>query len=204
MYYPYIKKEITYMKTIILYGNLRKEFGKEFRLNVKTAAEAVRALCKLVKGFEAYLIKHSEPGFHVKVGREYVDKDDIGNPTGESIIRISPYIVGSKKAFKIIVGIALIAIAIQMPAGASYFGGLITKSSLLSFGISTVLGGISEALFSPPKPPSSDSRETEARPSYAFDGPQNTVQQGNPVPICYGELLVGSQVVSAVTYAKDI
>lgn len=193
------------MKTIILYGNLRKQFGKQFRLNVNSTTEAIRAMCKLVKGFETYLIEHNSPGFHIKVGKQYLDKDTIQEPTGESIIRISPYIVGSKGALKVVVGIALVVAAINMPAGASYFGGLLTKSSLLSFGVSLVLGGISEALFTPPKPPDSASREqADARPSYAFDGPVNTVQQGNPVPICYGELLVGSQVISAVTIARDI
>ena len=192
------------MKTIILYGNLRKQFGKQFRLNVNSTTEAIRAMCKLVKGFETYLIEHNSPGFHIKVGKQYVDKDTIQEPSGESVIRISPYIVGSKGALKVIVGIAIIVAAVQT-GGITAGAFALTKEAMLSFGLSLVLGGISEALFSPPKPPDSASREqADARPSYAFDGPVNTVQQGNPVPICYGELLVGSQVISAVTIARDI
>lgn len=192
------------MKTIILYGDLRKQFGKEFRLNVKTAGEAIRALCKLVAGFEDYLVKNSSPGYHIKLGKQYLAKDELYEPSGsKDVLRISPYIAGSGGALKVIVGIALVAVAIQT-GGLSIGAFAISESAMLSFGVSLVLGGISEILFSPPKPPSSQSRERDARPSYAFDGPENTVEQGNPVPICYGELMVGSQVISAVTYAKDI
>lgn len=193
------------MKTIILYGDLRKQFGKEFRLNVKTAGEAIRALCKLVAGFEDYLVKNSSPGYHIKLGKQYLSNDELYEPSGsKDVLRISPYIAGSGGALKVIVGIALVAVALSNPAGLTLAGFTLSQSAMLSFGVSLVLGGISEILFSPPKPPSSQSRERDARPSYAFDGPENTVEQGNPVPICYGELMVGSQVISAVTYAKDI
>lgn len=191
------------MKTIILYGDLRKKFGREFRLNVSSTTEAIKALCKLVKGFESYFIEHSEPGFHIKVGKEYIDADTLGEPSGREIIRISPYIAGSKGALKIIVGVVLIVAAFytanwSMAAMTSF------QSSMLSFGVSMVLGGVSEMLFTPPVPTSSASKEPSARPSYSFDGPENTVRQGNPVPLCYGKLMVGSQVISAVTIAKDI
>lgn len=191
------------MKTIKLYGELRKQFGKQYKFNVTTTSQALNAMCKMVKGFQDYLVKNSSPGFHIKVGREYIDQDELNNPSGNEIIRISPYIVGSKKAFKAIIGIAIVVAAIAsnswMLAGMSAL-----ESAALSFGMSLVLGGISELLFTPPKPQDAAAREQEARPSYSFDGPENTVEQGNPVPICYGELMVGSQVISAVTYAKDI
>lgn len=190
------------MKTIILYGDLRKKFGKEFRLNVATPGAAIKAMCALVKGFEKYLVDNNEPGFYVKSGKEYLDKDTLHNPTGKDIIRISPYIVGSRKRFKALLGVALIAVALSQPElfAAS---GLFTQASVLSFGVSLVLGGISEMLFTPPKPPEAAARE-ETKPSYSFDGPVNTVQQGNAVPLCYGQILAGSQVVSAVIIAKDI
>jgi hypothetical protein len=43
----------------------------------------------------------------------------------------------------------------------------------------------------------------ENQPSYAFNGPLNTQAQGNPVPVLYGELIVGSAVLSAGITAKD-
>jgi len=37
---------------------------------------------------------------------------------------------------------------------------------------------------------------SEAGKSYLFDGPQNNVKQGVPVPLCYGELIVGGAVMN--------
>ena len=39
--------------------------------------------------------------------------------------------------------------------------------------------------------------EQDPRKSYSFSGIQNTSRQGVPVPIVYGETLVGSVVISA-------
>mgnify|MGYP002757558202 CR=1 FL=1 len=43
------------MKKIIFYGVLGEKFGKEFLLDVQTASEAIRALCKQIKGLEEYV-----------------------------------------------------------------------------------------------------------------------------------------------------
>ncbi len=42
-------------KRIRLYGDMAKRFGREFRLDVATAAEAIRALCVIKPGFRQYL-----------------------------------------------------------------------------------------------------------------------------------------------------
>ena len=53
------------------------------------------------------------------------------------------------------------------------------------------------------KPPKFDDfreiEETRKGQSYLFSGPQNTVNEGGPIPLGYGRALVGSQVV-AQTY----
>ncbi|WP_208352620.1 hypothetical protein [Pseudaestuariivita rosea] len=43
------------IRTIYLHGALGKAFGREFRFAIDTPAEAVRALCTLVEGFEAHV-----------------------------------------------------------------------------------------------------------------------------------------------------
>jgi predicted phage tail protein len=53
-----------------------------------------------------------------------------------------------------------------------------------------------------PKTPGTPDRP-ENKPSYVFDGPINTAAQGNPVPVCYGRLIVGSQVISAGMVAEE-
>ena len=44
----------------------------------------------------------------------------------------------------------------------------------------------------------------ENKPSYLFNGAVNTTEQGQPIPLLYGELIVGSAVVSAGLTDKEI
>ena len=45
--------------------------------------------------------------------------------------------------------------------------------------------------------------KTEPDTRYHFNGVVNTTAQGNPVPLGYGRMIVGSAVVSAGIYAMD-
>lgn len=73
-----------------------------------------------------------------------------------------------------------------------------------SIGASLLLGGISQALTSTPSTSNQTVEAVSNRPSYAFDGAVNTAAQGNPVPVCYGQLIVGSQVISAGLSVEQI
>jgi len=69
-------------------------------------------------------------------------------------------------------------------------------------GIALTLGGISQLVLGTPSADSTD--RPENKPSYLFNGPVNTVSQGNPVPVCFGMMLVGSQVISAGIRTVDL
>jgi predicted phage tail protein len=62
------------------------------------------------------------------------------------------------------------------------------------FGASLVLGGIAQLLTPTPK---ISQDEGDPRKSFSFSGIQNTNRAGVPVPVVYGETLVGSVVISA-------
>jgi predicted phage tail protein len=61
------------------------------------------------------------------------------------------------------------------------------------------LGQIGPASMNPGGGRSTTSEGTELDPqeSYSFSGIQNTSRQGTPVPVVYGETIVGSVVISA-------
>ena len=74
-----------------------------------------------------------------------------------------------------------------------------TASTIIGgIGASLVLGGIAQ-LISPQQTYSSAERGKEAArfESFTFSGITNTVQQGLPVPICYGRAYIGSSVISS-------
>jgi predicted phage tail protein len=186
------------LRTVRLYGALAKKFGREFKYDVNSPLEAVAALKATVPGFEAHMIEHSAPGYHVFTGKENIGVDQLAHPTNQ-VIRIVPAIVGSKRSgtLQTILGIVLVVVGVL----GSEFG----LGFLVQPGIAMIIGGVAQMLFAPPKPKTAGEREDpNNRPSYSFDGPVNTAQQGNCVPVGYGRLIVGSQVISAGMYVESL
>lgn len=194
------------MKQVILYGHLAKRFGRHHQFDVRTPAEAVRALQANFPGFKEHVLRHNEPGYHVRVGKDYRDEDGLQYPV-DGVIKIVPAVTGAKGATAIILGAALI-IAAPYAAGwllaNTAMVGLATAVATYAplVGMSLLLGGVSGLIAKPPKATSVDRPENKA--SFSFDGPVNTVAQGNAIPVCYGRLIVGSQVVSASLETGDI
>ncbi|WP_211451156.1 tail assembly protein [Collimonas antrihumi] len=188
------------MRKVQLCGHLGKKFGRVFELDVSSPAEAIRALCANFPDFEAYMYAHSQPGFRVYVGRYNVGEEELPSLSADSTIKFVPVVRGSGKGGigQIIIGALLIAAAFYTN-GATLAGGTLTASTVggmtLSFGASLIIGGVTQMLTSSPQAMSQNAVNNQ--PSYAFNGPVNTVAQGNPVPILYGRLIVGSQVISA-------
>lgn len=185
------------MRTIRLYGALGERFGRVWRMDVKSPAEAVRALCSQLKGFRQYLAEHSEPGYRVLCDTVARGERELGLGTAAETIRFVPVVAGSGRGIgQIIAGIAVLAYGYFTGDYASVGAYLTSGSAYVSVGASLMLGGISQALTKPPSVGETMDRP-DNKPSYAFDGAVNTAAQGNPVPVCYGEMIVGSQVISA-------
>ena len=66
----------------------------------------------------------------------------------------------------------------------------------MNVGIGLTLMGVSGMLFPLPKP-KDFSDEEDPRISFSFSGVQNTSRAGTSHPICYGEIVCGSVVISA-------
>ena len=194
------------MKHIILYGHLGKRFGKHHYFDVRTPNEAIRALNANYKGFTKHILDNDGLGYHVKVGSEYRDVVGLSYPV-DGTIRIVPAVGGASAEAKILIGAALL-IAAPYAAGwvlanTTMVSVATTMATMLpQIGLALVLGGVANLLLAPK--PAETVEPPKSAPSYAFNGPVNTVTQGNAVPVCYGRLIVGSQVVSASMSASDI
>jgi predicted phage tail protein len=86
--------------------------------------------------------------------------------------------------------------AVGVGAGIT-IAGVALSTILFGVGISLVLGGVAQLLTPTPKVLTGGDTEQDPRKSYSFSGIQNTSRQGTPVPIVYGETIVGSIVISA-------
>lgn len=182
------------MKTIVLYGELAKKFGKHHKFAVKNVAEAIRALRANFRGFEQYMCgAHLDGiGFRVFVGGSSIQEiSEINNPSGEKdIIRIVPVLSGSGSGWvKILIGVALVAAAIAVPG----LGPL--ALTVGAFGAAMIIGGVSQLLTHPPSVNTDSSNNSKQ--SYIFSGPQNVSSVGSAIPVGYGRMMVGSVVISA-------
>ncbi|MDP2808633.1 MAG: tail assembly protein [Rhodocyclaceae bacterium] len=203
------------MKTIRLYGHLGVRFGRVFRLDVASPAEAVRALLMQLPGFrDALLASEGAGGYRVVAGGAARDMDTMADPCGaRESIRIVPVLCGAgKKGIgQILLGAALIGFGIwtggaNLAFGAAWKAGGMQLAGYFatSIGMSLVMGGISQMLVGTPSTVDASVERPENKPSYAFDGAVNTAAQGNPVPVCYGRMIVGSQVISAGMSVEQI
>ncbi len=188
------------LKTIKLYGQLGKQFGKIHRLDVSSTLDAVQAFCAMMPGFQQAF---AQGRYRVILdGTQASQKDELKLPARE--IKFIPVVTGAHGhgLGELFLGAAIIVASFYAPElvaamGGSTATGIAVGSMAFSFGASLVLGGLASALAKSPPAPTYGN-------SYLFNGPINTTSQGNPVPILYGRLMVGSQVASAGNYAYDI
>jgi len=151
--------------------------------------------------------------FAVFYGKRNIGQDELVHPPGDAEIRIAPVVQGSKNGggLQVVLGVALIAAASYFTLGAA--AGAAGSSALFGtasaawttagmVGISLAIGGVAQMIIG--QQAKIDSGEAvDNRPSYNFSGIKNTVTQGNPVPLCYGEMTVGSAQLSLGIRAED-
>jgi predicted phage tail protein len=193
------------LRKIKLYGKLAKFIGhRVLEADVATAAEAVRFLLANWPELEAHM---SDQHYRVSVGTYDIDLEELHHPAGAAPISFVPVVAGAGGgAGKIIAGIGLLALAffapiiagalIQTAAQAAFAIAIMPglQAALVGLGIGAVVGGISQ-LLTPTPTISKD--EGDPRKSFSFSGIQNVSRAGVPVPVVYGETLVGSVVISA-------
>ncbi|MFU1519394.1 hypothetical protein ACM25P_13030 [Vreelandella alkaliphila] len=194
------------MKTLYLYGNLGKRFGKKYVLDVRDPAEAVRALGTQLAGFSDEI---KSGNWHVISGPlekgSTLDEDGLKVALGsQREIHIMPAIEGAGGSWgNIIIGAAMIAAAFYT-GGASMAAWTTGQASLAAAGAGMALGGVAQMLAPSPTSNYDDRESPNQRPSFLFDGPVNTSTQGLPVPVVYGRIKTGSVVVSAGMTAEEL
>ena len=209
------------MKVVKVYGALKERLGQgTFEFAVNTPAQAVKALCVNYPGLDKWFIDNDQNGigYKVKVGKEEVGEDNLealAAPWSDrDVFSIAPVVTGAGRGFgQILLGAVLIGASFMFPGagmfGAKSFGGIYASGTaggvatgsafmtaagtfVSAVGASMVLNGVAEMLSPVPPAP----REAKKNESFGFGGVENTMNQGVPVPICYGRLFIGSAAIS--------
>jgi len=194
------------LREVRLYGELGRRFGKVHRLAIATPHEAVRALSATIKGFASFLFEHNEPGFRVFVDRQGRALEQLHEPFGRcEVVKIVPVVAGAKSG-----ALTLVLLGVALFFGGPLLGGLMSStlgggvvaSVGMAVGKALILGGVIQLLS--PQRKGTDAPAAQNQPSYAFDGPVNTTQQGLPVPLVYGRVIMGGAVISSGLLAEEV
>jgi predicted phage tail protein len=189
---------------VYLAGELGKKFGRKWRLVCRTPVQAIRLIGLARPDFKAHMLKSAAEGmnFHVICDKRSRTEEELKLPAGKRLI-ISPEVQGAKgnggSILEVVIGVALVVASIY-EGGAAGWGYLSATTATqvagvgMSIGMSLVLAGITQMLS--PQAPGSTA-------SYYFNGASNTVTQGQPVPVVYGEMMVGGLPISSAMSAVD-
>ena len=187
------------LRKVKLYGELADFVGhKEVDAVINCTADAIRFLVSNFPKLEEHM---SQRYYRVLVDDYEIGEEDIQNPIGNSDISIVPVIAGAGGGVgKTLLGVAMVGLAFAVPGSIAFTkagitGGALSKG-LFGIGAALTLTGVSQMLFPLPELPDF-SDEEDPRISFSFSGVQNTSRAGTSHPICYGEIVCGSVVISA-------
>ena len=197
-------------RNVYLHGQLAN-FGKEWSVDAPLMADVIKLIDCQTQGFRKFLVEAAEAGLELSmvVDEETIEEPEellLENKKGDVHLALMPS--GSKRGWgRVILGAILIAVSIWygVPPGeagrwaAMMEGGAMSTWGMIgmSIGINIAMMGLSELMAKAP----SHEQGPEAG---LFNGPDATVVQGTPVPICYGKLLIGGKPISVNFKASGI
>lgn len=193
------------LKTIKLYGILAKRFGKEFRLDVESTSEAMRALSIQVPGFEYFMLHAHERGleFAVFQDKQNISESELSMTTGAKIIKVVPKVRGAGGGvLNLVLGAVMIAAAF-VTGGTSLAAWGALQGALVGAGIGMLVGGVAQMLM-PKVDSTQDQNQDGNKANKGFGGAVTTIAQGNPVAVLYGQREVGGFIASAGQYPENL
>lgn len=197
------------MTQVKLLGELGDKFGSDWSSNSKSMRDIFKLIDCQVEGFKEYLQDCHEKniGFTIQNGEDFIDYDDLLLCDIKDTVIISAVPAGSGKGLgKILAAIAVIALIFFFPAtmvaggqagasvGATFSqamsaGLTIPGNLVVSLGANLAIAGLTE--MSAP-----DAGDMTSDPSFLFNGADNSIEQGKPVPVLYGKMKIGGTPIS--------
>ena len=184
------------MTNIILHGILAKEFGENFIMKIHKAANTIKAIDANRKDFNKRIFELSREGLNYTMivdGKKITELEELNIQKEPKEIHLVPLIVGSGGGF--IIG----AVATALGAGPGFATagvGLFLANVVTGIIVATVSMGLQMLLAPKPDAGPQISATTKAlSDSFNFSNRANVASQGTPIPVGYGRMKVGSQII---------
>ena len=194
------------MTKILLHGILAKEFGESFEMDISRPKDVIKAINANFSNFQNRINELHQEGLNYVIivdGKKIQDFDELELKKKFDIIEIVPLIVGFGFVFAI--GTAVISSFAAITGIASAAAVTAFLGTSLGFLTSALVGGLVLAAVTiglqmllapkPEKPEAARSSTTAIKESFSFSNKANVANQGAVIPIGYGRLKVGSQVI---------
>lgn len=203
------------MRNVYLQGELGERFGSKFTMNVDTTQEIIKCINANRPEFRNYLVDCHEKdiGFVVEYQDKTLGDKELLTPMKEGDVTIAVVPAGSKSGLGKILAAVFIAFVALPLIGAHAMGSMTTAQLGTIFGegfglamqaglttiagkavgmlaINLALTGIGELMAPDP------SVDTDQPENYTFNGNQQHIGVGDPVPLLYGELRVPGRPIS--------
>ncbi len=205
---------------------LEGEIGEKYGHSMVVHAESVRDALRIVEAnnsdFKQYLLDCTERGvdFGIEIAGEEIEYDEeLFLPLTKGDITITAIPAGGGGSFgKVILGLMMVAAMVFAPyavaggafgvSGGAVFGAAVTQYGLtgaialglgsLNFmglmvamvGVSLAMSGLQEMMAPDP------STDNDQESSYLFNGAEQNLIEGDPVPVLYGRLQVPGQPIN--------
>ena len=187
------------MITIYLYGSLKRDFGNRFCFHAVSPADALNGLFSQINGLRE---KIRAGTFLVRLNgiiqTEQSLEQNFRQPEKNAVVHIIPRTAGAGRAGQLIAGVVLVVIGAVANAYGQAWGGMLIRA-----GVGLALGGVAQMLSKQPNLNANVQGQKASR-NTAFSNLDNTIAQGQPVPLAYGLVYCGSRVISQGVESRRI
>lgn len=190
-------------RNVYIEGEMGHLFGDTMTVNAPTINDVFRLIDANNVGFKKYMIDCHEKGigFAINIAGEEIEyEEELLLPLHKGDITITPVPEGAGGGFKkILAAIALVVLIYFMPTvGIKATGGFAAGFakmhivSLIGLAVATNLAmtGLMEMMAPDP------SVDTDQEQSYLFNGAEQNIIEGDPVPVLYGHLRIPGQPIN--------
>lgn len=198
------------MTNVIIHGELGKVFGANHTFKLEKLMDVVKALNANNPGFKEHILSLFYKGVHYnmvnleKPNQKWDSIEEYSKEEAPDEIHLVPEIAGAGLVAAAVGAVAAIAGAI---------GGIVAAVSLSSIGgfllnlaVGLLIQGIMTLLF-PVELPKTSAQTVETKidtSSYIFTNLQNNAVQGFPIPLVYGEMRIGSNIIATNVVSEDL
>jgi predicted phage tail protein len=207
------------MQTVHLNGSIAK-FGEVWHTDCFNIRDVFKLIECQTPGFRKYILDSAEAGveYEIKRGGDFLDyQEELLISLNDDDVIITEVPAGSKSGKGKLLFAALLVASFFIPGSQGFLtnsltgtatvegaaaGSIASSSTTIITGLSgpgmivasiatnLAMTGIAQIMAPGPE---TDKNTDE---SYLFDGPTNAITQGMPVPLAYGELIVGGAPIS--------